>query len=283
MDMNTRQVKTPDGISWHVEQFKPKQTPANDSEIEHVVLIPSGEGDCYNFRKVAIMLAAEHGFAVTTFDMPGYSRTTAPHEAITKVTPQMVAQQVSTLLSALQIPRASFFGSSSGGGAVLAITALFPERVKCAIVHEVPFGLPPPEFLTWREQSDDFIIKTCQDFFRNMFIEEANNGRAKWDALGPEYHKRLEQNYVMWQRNLVTTYEPQTRVLATPENLKRRPVFWTVGAMSRKDFWPTNFELAESAGLEVNTTALNCMHFAYVTVPEQTTKWIVECVGKVTS
>ena len=161
----------------------------------------------------------------------------------------------------------------------LAMVALHPERVKCAIVHEVPFDTPP-NFLELRKQNEGVIVQTCQNFFRNMFIEGANDGKAKWDALGPEYHKRLEKNFVMWQHNVVSTWESQSRILATPENLTRRPVFWTVGALSSRDVWASDWELGEAAGLKINNRALNCMHFAYVTVPEETVKWIVQCLGE---
>ena len=51
-----------DSISWYYELRGRGPT---------VVLIPSGEGDCGSFEKVAVMLARE--FTVLTFDMPGFS------------------------------------------------------------------------------------------------------------------------------------------------------------------------------------------------------------------
>lgn len=49
-----------DGIEWYYEQ---------QGSGPHLVIIPSGEGDCSSYDKVAAILAKR--FTVTTFDMPG--------------------------------------------------------------------------------------------------------------------------------------------------------------------------------------------------------------------
>jgi len=71
-----------------------------------------------------------------------------------------------------------------------------------------------------------------------------------------------------------------------PENLLRRPVFWTVGGLNAgaekgEGIWKSNFQLAGAAGLKVNTERLQCLHFPSVTVPEELADWIGECVEKV--
>ncbi|OQO12247.1 hypothetical protein B0A48_02888 [Cryoendolithus antarcticus] len=275
--MESMTVKTPDGIAWYVERFSPsdKTTPAKDATP--IVLIPSGEGDCGNLREVGTLLAASGRHALS-FDMPGFSRTTAPKEAYTPTTPEGVARQIVGLLDTLQLDRAAFFGSSSGGGAVLAILALHPERAKCGIVHEVPLG-PFPGFDEIQRKSDDEVSSICGQFFANVFIEqEENNGKAKWDALGPEYRSRLSRNYVTWMRVIVNGYETATGELATVENLKKRPIFWTVGGMSDSKIWQQDFDVAGKAGIQVRTDVLHCMHFPYVSIPEKTADWIIECV-----
>jgi hypothetical protein len=52
-----------EGIDWYCEQR---------GAGPPVVLVPSGEGDCSSFDKVAAALADQ--FTVLTFDMPGFSR-----------------------------------------------------------------------------------------------------------------------------------------------------------------------------------------------------------------
>lgn len=282
LTMTTQGVETPDGISWHVEYF-----PSNDQQDlskDVIVLIPSGEGDCQNLLALAALLCRK--YSVLTFDMPGFSRTKAPTDAYAKVTPQLLASQIVTLLDALQISQATFFGCSSGGAATLALCSLHPDRVKCGIVHEVPFEAP--EMLSSLQKLPDVEISPiCKDIFANGFVEQENNGRTKWEALGPEYHSRLAKNYVTWIRGYADSVEVAAHELASdPENLKRRPIFWTVGSLNadsenQNGVWKRNFEMAKKAGLTVENKTLNCLHFPSVTVPEELAKWIEDCVDSV--
>lgn len=181
----------------------------------------------------------------------------------------------------LKIDVATFFGNSSGGGVVLALIALYPERATCGIVHEVPLE-PFHLFNTLTDLSDDEVVAQCEYFFANHFIERTeNDGRARWDALGSEYHARLKTNYVTWVRNIVNKFEIQSGDLATPGNLKRRPIFWTVGGLSYREAWGKDFEVAEKAGITVQTDVLDCKHFPHVSVPERLSVWITECITRV--
>src|SRR5690348_8946619 len=111
--MRTRStITTKDGITWYYEQ---------EGTGPHVVLIPDGLGECQMFDK-PMSLIADHGFTVTTFDMPGMSRScNAPPETYQDVTAQMLADYVIGLLDELRIDVATFWGSSSGGSTVLAL------------------------------------------------------------------------------------------------------------------------------------------------------------------
>jgi pimeloyl-ACP methyl ester carboxylesterase len=57
--------------------------------------VPSGEGDCTSFDAVAALLADQ--FTVLTFDMPGFSRTSAPPD----LTAFKAAGQVAALVRSL--------------------------------------------------------------------------------------------------------------------------------------------------------------------------------------
>ena len=115
----TPRVATNDGISWYIEQ---------SGSGPHIVLIPSGEGDCHSFRGLAKVLSPS--FTVTTFDMPGFSRSTAPHSALENLTPAKGAEQIIALLDKLHITGAIFYGSSSGGLFALALLQNYQERVE---------------------------------------------------------------------------------------------------------------------------------------------------------
>lgn len=286
--MPPQRVETPDGISWHIETFHPSNNgTSSKSANEYIVLIPSGEGDCHSLTTVAHLLSSNGPYHVLTFDMPGFSRTTAPPEAYARVTPQLLAKQIVGLLDKLSIQRATFFGCSSGGCATLGLCALYPARVKCGIVHEVP--LDAPDVLgDMLSLSDEELAAACRGLFARGFIEQdANDGGKKWEALGAEYHARLAGNYVTWVRGYVNAMEPAAREVASvPANLQRRPIFWTVGSLNPgvelgEGFWKSNFEVARAAGLKIEIERLRCLHFPSVTVPEELAGWIGECVGKV--
>ena len=286
--MPSQRIQTPDGISWHIETFHPINN-ATHTELadEYIVLIPSGAGDCHSLTNVAHLLSTSGPYNVLTFDMPGFSRTTAPPEAHANVTPQLLATQIIGLLDSLNIDRATFFGCSSGGCATLALCALYPGRVKCGIVHEVPLHCTDA-LANMRNLSDEQIPGICSNLFAQRFIEhDANDGPKKWEALGEDYHARLAKNDVTWVRGYVNSVEAKAGEIASvPANLQQRPIFWTVGSLNPgagvgEGVWKSNFEVARAAGMKVDAERLRCMHFPSVTVPDELVGYIGECVGKV--
>jgi len=282
--MPAQRIDTPDGISWHIETFRSSSNSSKAQAQEYIVLIPSGEGDCHNLTTVAKLLSSNPAYHVLTFDMPGFSRTSAPVSAYTNVAPKLLADQIMGLLDKLDIQRASFFGCSSGGSATLALCELYPSRVKCGIAHEVPFELPPILKDLKELQDDKEITTACQEIFSKGFIEQdVNDGTKKWEELGPEYHARLAKNYPVWVRGYlsIVDYPPPS-----PQALQQRPLFWTVGALNPGakqggGAWGSNFRVAKEAGLKVNVERLQCLHFPSVTVPKELSEWIGECVERV--
>lgn len=125
----TGTIETPsNGITWYYEQ---------EGTGPPIVLIPDGLGDCKMFDKPMSLLAAK-GFAVTTFDMPGMSRSSnAPPETYQEVTAQKLASYVISICKELKIDKPSFWGCSSGGSTVLALVADHPDRMMNAMAHEV--------------------------------------------------------------------------------------------------------------------------------------------------
>lgn len=282
--MEVLRTATPDGINWHVKRF-PESSTTSIQSPRYVILIPSGEGDSDSLTSTAAHIhAISPNSIVITIDTPGFSRSKAPASAYASITPSLVAGQIITLMDTLSVPTASFWGSSSAGGAVLALMALYPERVDCAIAHEVPLAAPPP-FIAMKKESDAAIRDYCRNTFAS-FIEDENDGKEKWLALGEDYHKRLDTNVVVWIRHLVGSYEPATMELISKDNfagLKQRPLYWTVGGLSDLDspLWKPNFEVAERIGLKINTEVLRSGHFPQVTIPKILAEWIVDCVSKV--
>lgn len=231
-----------------------------------VVLIPSGEGDCGSFAKVAALLASR--FQVLTFDMPGFSRSSDPPR-FDRYTISQAASEIAALTHSLELGPATFYGCSSGGQIALRLAAEHPDIVRRAIVHEVAPGggrvavprsdsTPGPGGLT-PGSSDEQIIAVCKEMFRNGL----NENPQAWDALGADYHKRLERDYLTWVRRYFPI--PDMRI-PTPDELRRRPVTWTIGGLTRAATFHWNVVAGHAAGIEVGL--LMCMHFPQVSIPE---------------
>ena len=166
-----------DDIDWYCQQ---------QGDGPAVVLVPSGEGDCTSFDAVAELLADQ--FMVLTFDMPGFSRTSAP---VDKISMFKAADQIAALVRSLNIDTATFYGCSSGGIIVLSLIVGQTDLVTNGIVHEVAFGADYRDdkfepLLPGRlpALADDEVVEQCKMIFR----EYMNEDQASWDALGEEYH-----------------------------------------------------------------------------------------------
>lgn len=228
-----------------------------------VVLIPSGEGDCTNFRVVAERLANE--FTVLTFDMPGFSRTAAPPD-FGNVTATTLGDQIAQLVQTLSMMPATFYGCSSGGLAVLSLLAGHWDIVRNGIVHEAAlvneFGVPEVAEAQFklRNLDDHAIVTFCKDVFRNR----ANVNPQAWDDLGPEYHQRLEKNYVTWARHYV--WRGLEDHDYTSEDLRKRPLAWSIGGFSEVCMGIANLRVAQRAA--INVEIFPCRHFPQVEIPE---------------
>lgn len=218
-----------------------------------VVLIPSGEGDCGSFAAVAERLAAD--FTVLTFDMPGFSRSGDPpgfaHYSVRQATSEIAA-----LLLALRLGPATVYGCSSGAHFALQLGLAHPALAPRIVVHEAattefPLPVSPAD-------DDRQIVGVCRKLFREAMNEDA----AAWDALGPEFHQRLDRNYVTWVRRYFPM--PDLR-LPTAEQLRGLAVTWTIGGLSPAIAVLGNIEAAHAAGIPVRP--LMCRHFPQVSIP----------------
>ena len=237
-----------------------------------VVLIPSGEGDCGSFASVADALAKD--FEVLTFDMPGFSRS-GPPPNFGQVTADELAEQVASLVTSLNLAPAAFYGCSSAGLAALSLVARHPEVVRDAIVHEAAlvndFGLPEVAEAQFgmNKLDDATIVSLCKDLFRNRF----NNDPQAWEAVGEEYHRRLEKNYVTWVRHYV--WPGLANRTYTAEELTRRPIAWSIGGFSEVWLGVSNLRVAQRANLNVDI--LPCKHFPQVEIPGPLADRIRKC------
>lgn len=235
------------GIRWYCERHGQGPT---------VVLIPSGEGDCGSFAKTANELARD--FTVLTFDMPGFSRSSDPPN-FDNYSMAQAASEVGSLVRSLGLAPATFYGCSSGGHVALNLAVDHSDLVRSVVVHEVPLS-PSPGIRQLQRLPDEQLVNVCRDLFRNQL----NENPEAWNALGAEFHARLDRNYVTWIRKYVSN--EQVFRIFTADDLRGRPITWTIGGLTPAAVFFDNATLACAAGLSVGI--LMSKHFPQVSVPE---------------
>jgi hypothetical protein len=113
---------------------------------------------------------------------------------------------------------------------------------------------------------DAALAGTCAGMFRNQMSRDPH----AWDELGPEYHKRLQKNYVTWVRHYHTIADRSY----TAEELSRKPIAWSVGGYSEIWAMTGNFRTAHRANIEI--VYLRSKHFPQVCVPDELARHIRE-------
>ncbi|KAI0105443.1 alpha/beta-hydrolase [Nemania sp. FL0031] len=258
----TGTITTHEGITWYYEQ---------EGSGPDIVLIPDGLGECEMFSKPMSQIAAA-GFRVTTFDMPGMSRSSsAPPETYEAITAQKLASYVISIVDKLGIDVATFWGCSSGGSTVLALIAGYPTRVRNALAHEVP-TYHMADLTRLSKLEDDVISKALA-----ASVSAGSCGDLKaWDALGEEAHARLWKNYPRWARGYPHTLPPSAPT--NVEDLSKRPLYWTVGGSTPTSRFFDNIVTATKAGIDIGH--LPGLHFPYVSHPEDFAKHVVDITRK---
>ncbi|OQU97810.1 hypothetical protein CLAIMM_03694 isoform 2 [Cladophialophora immunda] len=254
-------ILTKDGINWYYEQ---------EGTGPDVVLIPDGLGECQMFDR-PMSTIARAGFKVTTFDMPGMSRSSAaPPETYQDVTGQKLAAYIVTLMDELGIKAASVWGCSSGASTVLALCADFPERVRNGMPHEVPTA-NPDTLQNIHEGDPATIAAELASTIRTMTANE-----EAWDALGPVVHERLRANYPRWAYGYPRTI-PASAATRT-EDLHKVPIDWTVGGAGPMQVFFENVVIATREKIPITT--LPGFHFPYVSHPEAFAKYVIDTSRK---
>jgi pimeloyl-ACP methyl ester carboxylesterase len=227
-----------------------------------LVLVPDGSNDCGHFRIVAEMLAED--FTVLTFDMRGGSRA-MPKEHV-PVTPAMLAADVAGIIRAFDMAPASVYGCSAGGQAVLALGKSEPELARNLIVHEAALMLDGP----FPSSGFDFFNAIsgtygplCTGFVPRdiVFIGD----KAKWDAFGEDFLKRIAANKVYFEKYYVGSVD---KARYTKEELENMPnLEFSVGAWTPTWMSYANIATAERGGRPY--TWLNAGHYPHVINPEE--------------
>jgi len=236
-----------------------------------IALVPSGEGDCGSFAKVADALADE--FTVFTPDMRGMSRSEKPAN-LGPMTAGELASDVAGLITALNLAPASVYGCSSGGQCVLSMGVYYPEVCRNLMIHEAALqnDTPPGVGVELLKGLVDMFIQNTGSknaAFAAMLLMFTGDPQA-WAALGPEYHERINKNGEVWI-DLVLGHGDQ-RTYSAQELAKMPPLVFSVGMLSPAWLVYANLETAKRANAEV--VWLPGMHFPQVTCPDLLAKHI---------
>lgn len=252
-------VTTPDGINWYLEQ---------EGSGPDIVLIPDGFGESKMYD-VPMSLIAAQGFRVTTFDMPGLSRSAnAPPETYQNVTAQKYARYILTLLEQLGIQVATFFGCSAGGTTAVALAIDYPNRVRNIMTHETALSLPD-SMKPLIGADDDFIVEGLSEFVRINLVESPES----WDTLGEEAQERLKKNFPRFAKGFLPSLV-ESAPIGDLEALKQRPISWTIGASSPSALFLDSIILGVKTGAYAGT--LPGRHFPYLSHPEPFANYVVE-------
>jgi len=108
---------------------------------------------------------------------------------------------------------------------------------------------------------DAGVVQACKEWFRNRM----NSNPQARDALGVDYHRRLERNYITWVRHYFKPGSAADRSY-NAEELTRRPIAWSIGGFSEVWFFIGNFRVAQRANIEVEI--LKCRRFPQVEIPD---------------
>lgn len=260
-------IKTPNGLTWYYQQ---------EGQGPHIVLVPSGEGDCSSFDTASSILCKS--FTVTTFDMPGMSRSVpVPAEAVARVTAELLASQIISIIDALDIKEATFYGCSSGAAAVLALQALYPERVRNAIVHECPLVSSQTHFEVMVDMLDHSPEQAVEIGIQGLasMIED----KTAAENLSAEYKARLRKNMPLWIRGYIPVLPPSiTELVKVDANLLKKPIDWTVGGLNRTNLFFENIVIATRLGIPISL--LDTQHFPQIAKPEMLAEHIEKTTMK---
>ena len=255
------------GINFYVE------TSGNGPEV---VLVPSGQGDSGAYKLLAEILAKDH--RVITFDMPGFSRSGSP-PTWENMSSETLGNQVAALVRSLGLEQASFYGSSSGGIAVLSLVADHADLVRDAVVHEpavvnhMPMSPYAEPFVTWfpklnKMQADRFggfaeaeRIAITQGESSDMIMSI-----AAYRRLGEDHIERRIKNKEIWYDRYAYPDTPCCQRVFTAAELSRAPVTVTAGMYSLGVATGGAMNLAQEGNLDL--VWLPAKHFPYATIPE---------------
>ena len=174
---------------------------------EPLVMLHPTPGSCMAYREIAPLLADE--FRVISMTTMGYGQSDRPPQPYTTLAE--FARAVTWLMDALELPRASVYGTHTGAEIAAALAAEFPERVDKLVLEEVfNWGTPARRAVherihryieekpdgshlieLWRKVGggrEGADLRLVSEWFMGNLIvneREATYGEMGWEGAGP--------------------------------------------------------------------------------------------------
>lgn len=238
-----------------------------------VIIVPDGSNDCEPFTSYMEELC-DH-YTVVTFDMRGGTRSMDYHP--TKVTPTVLGDDVAAIVEKLGLGKATIYGCSSGGQAVLAAGKRHPQLFRNILVHEAALQqdtpLPDAGF-TYFMNLDSFQKHLTDGFTVSDFWASCN---AKQVAdLGEETRERIRKNGEFWGKWYLGTVDVDT--YTAEDFAKMPPAAFTVGTWSPSWLTQANITVAERGNCPIRW--VQSAHHPEITIPKEYAAYMDEMIQK---
>ena len=187
-----------------------------------LLLLLGSPMDSTGFAAMAAELA--HSYTVVTYDPRGIGNSTRK-DPTQDVTPELQADDVYRLLSALGGERAYVFGSSGGAVVGLALATAHPNQVRMLVAHEPPVIELLPDNAEIREQINDIYKTYCnegpgpamQKFFAHVGLSapgtEGEESRSEPDPEMLGRMRSVADHFLAHLLRPTTVYRPEIEAL----------------------------------------------------------------------
>lgn len=231
-----------------------------------LVIIPDGSNDCEPYDRVSEYL--KNDFTVLSFDPRGGSRSMDPEPHA--VTPKILADDAAAIVAELGYEKASFYGCSSGGQAVLATALYHPELCRNAMVHEAALQADTPlpyAGIQYFKQVSTYAAH-CDGFDPGDIGSIADYD--KWMELSDGCRKRIKENSKFWGKYYLGTVD---LVTYTDEELSQmKNVDVSVGCWSAAWCVAANISVAKRGNFPYRW--MMSSHSPHITCPEELAEYI---------
>ena len=238
-----------------------------------VVIAPDGSNDCTPYESFLNELCGK--YTVLTFDMRGGLRSMDHYPK--KVTPSVLGDDVAEIVRIIDKGKATVYGCSSGGQAVLAAGKRHPELFRNILVHEAALQADVP--LPGTGFSYFMNLNSFSDYFTNSLTPNDFWGicnAEKAMGIGAETRERIEKNGEFWSEWYLGTVDMDTY---TAEDFALMPpTAFTVGTWTPSWLTYANVQVAKRGNCRIQW--VESSHHPEITCPKEYAIYMDEMISR---